>query len=190
MRQQRATPRSIWLVPSLLAASIIIVDQLTKAWIWRALDGVEGASIPLLGHWLKFTLVHNTGVAFGMFQNFPQFFTFTSVIISIGAIYFYRYHLPNHMLVIQVCLGMIIGGAIGNIIDRIRLNYVIDFVHVAWFPGIFNVADSMITVGTLMLAGFLLFLGDRPERPATDDDALLRELLTGERVSNSGDRPH
>ena len=55
---------------------------------------------------------------------------------------------------------MIVGGAIGNIIDRLRFSYVVDFVHVRWFPGIFNLADSAITVGVIMLAGYLLLVGD------------------------------
>jgi signal peptidase II len=79
---------------------------------------------------------------------------------------------------------MIVGGAIGNIIDRLRYGYVVDFVHVSWFPGIFNLADSAITVGVLMLAGYLLLMGESGapaarRRPA--DEALLGELLSQDR---------
>jgi signal peptidase II len=74
-------------------------------------------------------------------------------------------------------VGLIIGGAVGNIIDRLRFGYVIDFVHVHWFPGIFNIADSAITVGVIMLAGYLLFVGDPPERTPSRDDTLLNDLL-------------
>jgi len=76
---------------------------------------------------------------------------------------------------------MIVGGAIGNIIDRIRYGYVVDFVHVSWFPGIFNVADSAITVGVLMLAGYLLLLGESgtgTARQQPADEALLGDLLS------------
>ena len=112
------------------------------------------------------------------------------MLISIGAILFYRFQLPNDRLWVQLSLGLIVGGAIGNIIDRLRLSFVIDFVHVSWFPGIFNVADSAITIGVIMLAGYLLFIGDgrdaRPRAPA--DDALLGELLSKDHWAQRGDR--
>lgn len=183
--------RQRWARPALVAAVVIILDQLAKAWIWRTLGPNEGTSIPLLGSWLSFTFVKNTGVAFGMFRGIPHFFTITSVLISIGAILFYRFQLPNDRLWVQLSLGLIVGGAIGNIIDRLRLSFVIDFVHVSWFPGIFNVADSAITVGVIMLAGYLLLIGDgrgeaRARPPA--DDALLGELLSKDQWAQRGDR--
>ncbi|MEM8529820.1 MAG: signal peptidase II [Chloroflexota bacterium] len=152
----------IWLWPLMLIGTIIVADQVTKYLILQNLGTVPGTSTPLLGDWLKFTLIHNTGIAFGLFQNNAQFFTVTSILISIGTLYFYRYHLPYQLLLVQVCIGMIVGGAIGNIIDRIQYGYVIDFVHVTWFPGIFNLADSCITVGVLVLAVYLLIVGDGP----------------------------
>lgn len=157
----------------------MVLDQLTKSWIWRTLGPVEGADRPLVGDWLRFTLVKNTGVAFGMFQNIPHLFTVTSILISIGALYFYRYHLPNRERLIQLCVGFVVGGAIGNIIDRIQHGFVIDFVHVTWFPGIFNLADSAITIGVLVLALYLVFKGEdpHPPRPVPVDDALLGDLL-------------
>jgi len=173
--------RSRWLRPALVGVVVIALDQVVKAWILRMLGQNEGASIPLLGAWLSLTFVKNNGVAFGMFQGIPHFFTLTSIVISIGALLFYRYQLPNNRPWIQISLGMIVGGAIGNIIDRIRYGYVVDFVHVSWFPGIFNVADSAITVGVLMLAGYLLLLGESGtgtthQQPA--DEALLGDLLS------------
>lgn len=163
--------RNIWLVPGVVAATVVILDQLTKAWILQTLGDVEGNSMPLLGNWLKFTYVRNTGVAFGMGQNFPYFFTVTSIIISIAALYFYRNHLPNKNPLIQLTVGAIIGGAIGNIIDRLRFGYVVDFVHVTWFPGIFNLADACISCGVVILAGYLTLKGDetQPQAAATDD---------------------
>src|SRR5215510_16530707 len=78
--------RHRWLRPTLVAAGVIVLDQVTKAWILRTLGPVEGSNIPLLGSWLEFVLVKNNGVAFGLFQNIPYFFTITSVLISVGAI--------------------------------------------------------------------------------------------------------
>lgn len=169
--------RRYWVAPGLLALAIITSDQASKAWIWDRLGPEAGTSMPLIDPWLSFTLVKNTGVAFGMFQGVPHFFTVTSILISLGAIYFYRFYLPRSKPWVQISLGLVVGGAIGNIIDRVRQGFVVDFVHVSWFPGIFNVADAAITVGVFMLAGYLLFTGDQPERRAPQDDALLGELL-------------
>lgn len=170
--------RRFWVAPGLLALAIIASDQASKAWIWRKLGPDAGASLTLIEPWLSFTLVKNTGVAFGMFQGIPHFFTVTSILISLGAIYFYRFYLPRSQPWVQLSLGLIVGGAVGNVIDRIRQGFVVDFVHVSWFPGIFNVADAAITIGVVMLAGYLLFTGDAAEsRRAPPDDALLGELL-------------
>lgn len=170
--------RRYWVTPGLIAAAVIALDQAAKVEVWKLLGPVEGTTRPLIEPWLSLTLVKNTGVAFGMFQGIPHFFTITSILISLGAIYFYRFHLPHSARWVQLSLGLIVGGAVGNIIDRIRQGYVVDFVHVSWFPGIFNVADAGITVGVTMLAGYLLFVGDTPERrPTPPDDSLLGELL-------------
>lgn len=173
--------RSRWLRPALVGVVVVALDQVAKAWILRTLGPNEGTSVALLGSWLSLTFVKNNGVAFGMFQGIPYFFTLTSIVISIGALLFYRYQLPNNRPWIQISVGMIVGGAIGNIIDRIRYSYVVDFVHVRWFPGIFNLADSAITVGVVMLAGYLLLLGESgagATRQQPADDALLGELLS------------
>jgi len=182
--------RSRWLRPALVGAVVIVLDQIAKAWVLRTLAPNEGTSVPLLGTWLSLTFVKNNGVAFGMFQGIPHFFTLTSIVISIGALLFYRYQLPNNRPWIQVSVGMIVGGAIGNIIDRIRYRYVVDFIHVSWFPGIFNVADSAITVGVLMLAGYLLLLGESDTaatRQKHADEALLGDPLGQDQWR--GDRP-
>jgi signal peptidase II len=177
--------RTIWVWPILIVSSIVTADQASKAWIWNQFGPipVEGDSMPLWGEWLRFTFVKNTGVAFGMFQDFPQFFTVTSILISLGAIYYYRFHLPHRSWVVQICLGLIVGGAIGNIIDRLRLGYVIDFVHISWFPGIFNLADSSISIGTILLSIYILLTGEQqaPQSgsvnptPDSDDDRRLGE---------------
>jgi signal peptidase II len=181
--------RSRWLRPALVAAVVIALDQASKAWILRVLEPDE--SIPLIGSWLSLTYVRNTGVAFGLFRGIPYFFTITSILISVGAVLFYRYQLPNNRPWVQLSVGMIVGGAIGNIIDRLRFGYVVDFVHVSWFPGIFNIADSAITVGVIMLAGYLLLIGESgagaARRPPADD-ALLGELLSKDQWPRRGDQ--
>jgi signal peptidase II len=83
--------------------------------------------------------------------------TVSALLIVAGAIYFYATQLPNHRRITQLTLGLILGGAFGNLIDRVRLGYVVDFIQIGWFP-IFNVADSAITVGAALL--MLQFLRD------------------------------
>jgi signal peptidase II len=143
--------QSRWAVPAGLAAAIVAADQATKAWVVAAL-GPETMTkfIPVIGDTARIAYSHNTGVAFSLFQGMPQLLTFTSLAIIAGAIYFYATQLPNHKRLIQITLGLILGGAFGNLADRIRLGYVVDFIQVGWFP-IFNVADSAISVGAALL---------------------------------------
>lgn len=188
-----ARASNIWIVPAAVSATILVVDQLTKFWALRALGPEEGAVvIPLIGDWFRLVFLKNTGVAFGLFQDMPQFFTITSLLITAGALYFYRYHLPNQSRLVQLSIGLIVGGAIGNVIDRIRLNYVIDFISVGWWP-IFNIADSAITVGVTLLAIYLLLTDVEKPRPVERqgqayDEPLLRELLNNESWPKKGER--
>jgi signal peptidase II len=147
-----------WVVPAAVAALIIGADQATKTWVAQTL-GPETMTrfIPIAGDSVRIAYSHNTGVAFSMFQGIPQVLTFTSLAIVAGAIYFYATQLPNRRPIIQLILGLILGGAFGNIIDRVRLGYVVDFISVGWFP-IFNLADSSITIGAALL--MLQFLRD------------------------------
>lgn len=174
---------SIWAVPAAVCFTIVVIDQITKQWAVRTLGPEEGQRIIyLVGDWLRLTFLKNTGVAFGLFQEMSQVFTVTSLLITAGALYFYRYHLPTESRWVQATIGLIVGGALGNVIDRIRLSYVIDFVSVGWWP-IFNIADSAISVGVTMLAGYLLLTDvDKPRvtsrQDSNYDEPLLRDLLS------------
>lgn len=174
-------PDRRWAVPAILALSVLILDQLSKLWAVAAL-GPEPYSrtIPLGPEWLRFVYTRNTGVAFSLFQGMPLLFTVTSIVITAGIIYAYAAHLPHRRPWVQVATGLLLGGAIGNIVDRLRLGYVVDFIAVGWWP-VFNLADSAITVGVTMLAGHLIFVGDEPQpapRQPPRDDGLLRDLLS------------
>ena len=172
---------TIWGLPATLALGALLLDQLTKVWAVATL-GPEPRSgeLRLIGDWLSLHYIRNTGVAFGLFQNLPQLFTITSIIITLGAIYAYRYHLPWRSPWIKISMGLIVGGALGNIIDRLRLGYVVDFIQVGWWP-IFNLADSAVSVGVTMLTLYLLLIGEeQPVRAVPEDDGLLSELLSRE----------
>lgn len=170
-----------WAIPATLGLLVFGCDQLSKVWVVARL-GPEPfrRSISLGPSWLNLVYTQNTGVAFGLFQNMPALFTATSILITAGAIYAYAVHLPNRVRWVQVSMGLILGGGIGNIIDRLRLGSVVDFISVGWWP-VFNLADSAIAVGVSALAGYLIFIGDeQPEAPrvAPHDDGLLSDLLS------------
>lgn len=173
---------TIWGLPATLALGALLLDQLTKVWAVATL-GPEprSAELRLIGEWLSLYYIRNTGVAFGLFQNLPQLFTITSIIITLAAIYAYRYHLPWPSPWIKISMGLIVGGALGNIVDRLRLGYVVDFIRVGWWP-IFNLADSAVSVGVTMLTLYLLLIGEEQTRrgPVPEDDGLLNELLSRE----------
>lgn len=174
----RAEPER-WLLPTALGLVVFAADQLTKRWVHANLGPApHGRVLVLADDWLKLVYSSNTGVAFGLFQNLPGLFTVTAIVVTAGAIYAYVVHLPNRSGWVQSSAGLIAGGAVGNIADRLRLGYVIDFVSVGWWP-IFNLADSAISVGVAMLAGYLIFVGDEPPaRPSPRDDNLLNDLLS------------
>ncbi len=141
----------VWAVPGVLALVVIGLDQLSKLWVTRTLGPTPMSSfLPLLGDSVRIAYSHNTGVAFSLFQGHPEVLTLLALLIMTGAIYFYRTQLPNQHLLVQISMGLIMGGALGNLTDRVRLGYVVDFVQVGWWP-IFNLADSAIVVGAALL---------------------------------------
>jgi signal peptidase II len=170
-----------WFVPLLFGLLILGLDQQTKQLVITYL-GPEPLlrSQPLLGELLSLVYWRNTGVAFGLFQDATLLLTLTSILICLGAIFVYSTQLPNLNLIVQISMGLIIGGALGNIIDRVRLGYVVDFIQVGWWP-IFNLADSAITGGTLLLV-FYLFLSESQQKVelSPKEDGLLVDLLSQE----------
>jgi signal peptidase II len=161
----------VWAVPAGVAAVVITLDQLSKLWVVAALGPATMTNfIPLIGDAVRIAYSHNTGIAFSLLQGHPELLTLGALLIVAGAIYFYMTQLPNRRLVVQVIIGLILGGAFGNLIDRVRLGYVVDFIQVGWFP-IFNLADSAITVGAALL--MLQFLRDElAQRRNGDSQAL------------------
>ena len=136
----------------IIVTSVILLDQATK---FLALKFLQlNTPVPLIKNFLNLTLVHNRGAAFGFFQN--QLLMF--VLISILAIAFIFYNLKNkkNSIIFQLSLSLILGGAIGNLIDRLRFGFVIDFLDLRVWP-VFNLADSAITIAAFLLSWELLF---------------------------------
>ena len=131
---------------------IVILDRLTKYLALTRLS--EGESISVVPGVFHITLVLNTGVAFGLFKGCSIIFIVSSVLI-IAAICMYLWRSKCRDFWMLLAMGLIIGGAVGNLIDRASFGYVIDFLDFRIWP-VFNVADSSVTVGAVILAIKLL----------------------------------
>ncbi len=145
-----ATPGQ-WLFLLGVAALAILADQLTKAYVVAHLD-LHASWMPLdfLEPIFRFTHVHNTGAAFGLFPEGGSFFLIIAVLVSSFILYYYR-QLPAGAWLVRLALGLQLGGALGNVIDRVHRGYVVDFMHLEHWP-VFNVADSCIVLGVVLLA--------------------------------------
>ena len=148
----------MYIIYGLIFIVFLVIDQITKYFAVAALQG--NASVHLIGDFLRFTYVENRGAAFGILQNQRLFFIISTIILTGCIIYMivFSKKLTNPT---KLTLSLILSGAIGNFIDRLRLGYVIDFVDVRFgsfynFP-VFNVADSCLVVGTIILIILILF---------------------------------
>jgi signal peptidase II len=136
-----------------LALVVIVADQASKHWILNGLDLPRLGSVPLLGP-LHLTMVWNQGVSFGLLQANRDLVRWALVVFSLGvAILLAAWSRRVERPFAALGLGLVIGGALGNAIDRARFGAVVDFVDVSrlWFPWVFNVADSAISVGVVCL---------------------------------------
>ncbi|MBY0370195.1 signal peptidase II [bacterium] len=152
--------RIAWLVG--IVGSTLVLDQWTK-WLVHTRFRV-GESLGLLEGFFSLTYIRNQGAAFGIFQNtnpaFRDKFFLAVPVIAIAVITYLYFKTPRDQKVQTVALALVLSGAIGNLIDRLRFGYVIDFLdvhyHEVYHWPAFNVADSCIVVGVLVL--FLLSL--------------------------------
>lgn len=140
----------------LIATAVIVVDQLTKALVRQNLAlGEAWAPIPAIGDFFRFLYWQNRGAAFGSFQNAGPILTIVRILIAIFIIVFYQKAEIKDVLV-KVSLSLMLGGAVGNLVDHFTLGFVTDFIAVGRFP-IFNVADSCVTIGVgLMLLDMII----------------------------------
>jgi signal peptidase II len=139
--------RALWWAPIALVA-----DQVSKAVIMNTM--VRGQSVPLVGDYFRLTYIHNSGAAFGLNLGSPLLHTVISV-VALGALAWLFASTSHGDRVIRVALSMVMGGAVGNIVDRIHLHEVVDFLDLGvgslrW--PVFNLADSFVTVGVALLA--------------------------------------
>jgi signal peptidase II len=135
-------------------ALVLLLDQLTKFLLSKSL--YPGQSIPIIKNIFHITLILNTGAAFGIFPNATFFFIIISIFVIV-LITHYTLHITlsagrqAHYTKIKIPLALILAGAIGNLIDRLKFGYVTDFLDFRIWP-VFNIADSAITIGAIWLA--------------------------------------
>ena len=148
--------RARWGVFVTIAVAVVVLDQASKAWLtsWVA----TGEVVQVIGDYVRFVFGHNSGALFGLFRDQALLFG----IVSLGVIgLIVAYHgRSGRNLYLSVALGLLLGGAIGNLIDRFRLGFVVDWIDIGlgdlrfWT---FNVADAAVSTAIVMLIGLALF---------------------------------
>lgn len=145
----------------ILTGIVLFLDQVTKYWALEKLTGIE--TIPIIQDVFHLTFRRNTGAAFSILRdNVTLLIGMTSVVIlALGVFYGFSIIRKEHPLML-VSLGMILGGAAGNLIDRIRLGYVVDFFDFRLINfAVFNVGDSFIVIGALLIGVYVVVLEGR-----------------------------
>lgn len=147
-----------WAVLAIVAGAAVIADQLTKQLVGRTL--ALGESVDIVG---PFSIHHvqNSGIAFGLFASRTSIVIGVTA-IAVGAMLVFFARSARRHPVLPVALGLVLGGSIANLIDRVRLGHVTDFLDVVAWPA-FNLADTFIVVGVAILFATLV-LGDRSHR--------------------------
>ena len=145
-----ATPGPMWPAFAGIAVLVLALDQLTKAWLTSFL--APGQSVDVLGDVVRLVHGQNAGGLFGLLQGQALPFALVSLVV-VGLIVAYHAR-SGHNAYLSITLGLLLGGALGNLLDRVRLGYVVDFVDagigsVRWYT--FNVADTAISIAILML---------------------------------------
>ncbi len=162
-----------WLV-LLVAGIVIALDQWTKELVRRSIpDYTSVIPIPALGEYFIFEHVHNYGAAFGILQNMGNLFIIVAIVVVVGILAYVRY-LPTEDWPVRLLLGLMLGGAVGNVIDRITQGYVTDFIKMG-IPGVYywpnyNIADSAIVIGVIGLGLYVVIdanIADRRRRKAS-----------------------
>lgn len=154
----------------LIAGIIVLLDQLTKEWVRLNLQLGEVYRPELwLSNYIRIVHWKNTGAAFGMFQDMNPVFIVLSILVS-GVILYYYPQIPRRDWLVRLSMGMLLGGAVGNLIDRFRQGYVTDFISVGKFP-VLNIADACISVGVAVLfVGMWLQEKNKKETLPSEDE--------------------
>lgn len=141
-----------------ISAAIVVLDQIFKYLAINNLKSVE--NIAVIDNLLYFTYLENRGAAFGIFSNQRWLFIIATVLAIILLVYLV-FVKKFQSKIFNISVALIIGGGVGNLIDRIFLGYVVDYIQISFFPPVCNFADYCITAGTIILIIWLFFYYDK-----------------------------
>lgn len=159
-----------------MATAVLVLDQLTKHWVLQTATHTPGSVLMHINDGLSLVYVQNTGAAWGIFSGNGLLLGILAVVAT-AAIYFLRKALQIKRLPMQIAFGLMVGGILGNMIDRLALGYVVDFIDMqllAWRLLVFNIADVGITSGVAL---YILF--------SSMDGVHLARTKIAERVTRS-----
>lgn len=139
-----------------IAVIVLIIDRISKYMAKTYLKDI--GSVPVIKNIFHFTYVENRGVAFGMLQNKNWIFVPVTLVIVAGIVYI-LYKMQKSSLLMKISLVLVLSGALGNLIDRVFNGYVIDFFDFRVWP-VFNIADSSIVIGAILLGYVMLIKGE------------------------------
>lgn len=143
-----------------IAALVLLVDQLSKHLIVATLRHGQSRSIPGLASVFHLTYVTNTGAAFGLLPSWGDVFVVIAFIVIVGLVLYY-FHLPDGQWLVRVALGFQLGGALGNLVDRLHRGFVVDFIDLNFWPltywPVFNLADTSIVIGVVVLTALMFW---------------------------------
>lgn len=168
-RVERAGGPANWRLFVALALAVFAADQVVKSWIVANLT--VGRPVEVVGDYVRLNLSHNTGALFGLFREQAPIFAVFSVVV-IGLIVWYQARVGRSLLA-TLALGLLLGGAFGNLADRLQYGYVVDFVDAGigtlrWYT--FNVADAAISCSILLLLVLAFRPEERPPRAGSAGD--------------------
>lgn len=152
---------------ALICIALVAIDQVIKIWVLQSLKPI--GSFSLIPNLLELSYVENRGASFGMFQNMSHIFailtTIMMIIILVLYIKFKEHNFFSHYA--AIC---IISGGIGNLIDRLMLEFVVDYIHVMFFPYIFNFADCLVVTGAISFFVFYIFYYGKKDNKLGESD--------------------
>jgi signal peptidase II len=176
----RSQQRRRWALFLGLAGTVVVLDQLSKLWVDTSFEqasrsipaGQPGGPSELVGEFVRIAKTYNDGAIFGLFDAIAPVMALLSLVVIVGITWYQWRHGASAGPLVTVGLGLLLGGAIGNLIDRVRIGHVIDFVDVGigsarWYA--WNISDAAVFIGILVLFAAAL-LGDRvtPDQAAPD----------------------
>jgi signal peptidase II len=156
VRSESARKPARWAVFIGVAVGVVVLDQLSKAWLVSSID--PGEAIQVLGDYLRLIFSRNSGALFGIFRD--QAIVFGVVSLGVVSLIVWYHGRSGRSLYLSIALGLLLGGALGNLIDRFRLGYVVDWIDMG-IGGLrfwtFNVADAAVSTAILLLILMALF---------------------------------